>query len=93
VADGAVAGLVVGTAIGSAAQPSTVIVDDQTPAAQPAAVSAPAYGTQVVALPAGSVTKNVQGATVYQCGSVWYKPYFGSNGVYYEVVPPPSENS
>jgi hypothetical protein len=51
----------------------------------------PAYGTQVTMLPPGSVAINVNGTTEYECGPVWYMPYFGSNGVYYEVVPPPNQ--
>ena len=31
----------------------------------------------------------VNGTTYYQAGPTWYKPYFGSSGVYYEVVPAP----
>ena len=32
------------------------------------------------------VVNNVQ---YYQNGATWYRPYFGSAGVYYEVVPAP----
>jgi hypothetical protein len=28
----------------------------------------------------------VQAGERYQCGSVFYQPYFGGNGVYYQVV-------
>jgi hypothetical protein len=31
----------------------------------------------------------VNGGNFYQCGPVWYQPYFGGNGVYYTVVPNP----
>ena len=31
----------------------------------------------------------VNGTHYYQAGPNWYKPYFGSSGVYYEVVPAP----
>lgn len=86
-ADGAIAGLAVGAAIGSAAsQPSTVVVDNTTVVQPPPAFPA---GTKVTVLPEGSQVRNVDGSPIYQNGSTWYKPYFGSNGVYYEVVPAP----
>ena len=91
-ADGAIAGLAVGAAIDEASQPSTIIVDEQ-PAdtVQQPASGSPAYGTQVTVLPPGSVSRNVNGTMAYECGSVWYRPYFGSSSVYYEVVPPPNQ--
>ena len=72
---------------------ATVVV--QQPA--PVVVQQPAYytqgnlpiGTQVAALPAGSTSMVVNGVNYYQSGPTWYKPYFGSSGVYYEVVPAP----
>jgi len=95
-ADDALAGMAVGAAIGAAAsQPSTIIVEQ--PAAtvvQQTAPAATAYGTQVTQLPGGCTSQNVHGIMAYQCGSTWYRPYFGANGVYYEVVsPPPAEGS
>lgn len=90
---GAVAGMAVGAAVASAARPTTVVVE------QPGAVvvQQPAYvvqpnlplGTQVAGVPAGSRSMVVNGANYYQDGPTWYKPYFGSSGVYYEVVPAP----
>ena len=76
---------IAGVLIGAAAQPQTVIVEEQ------AAPSALPYGTEITTLPPGCVSQNVNGTIVYQCGPVWYRPLFGSNGVYYEVVPPPSQ--
>ncbi len=91
-AAGAVAGLAVGAAIASSAQPAVVV-------AQPAPVyvQQPTYvtqgnlplGTQVASLPPGAGSMVVNGVTYYQAGPTWYKPYFGSSGVYYEVVPAP----
>jgi hypothetical protein len=86
---GAVAGLAVGTAIASAAQPATVVV--QQPIQQPSYYS-PGYlavGSQVAGLPPGSNSMVVNGQQYYQSGPTWYRPYFGSSGVYYEVVPAP----
>jgi hypothetical protein len=91
-AAGAVAGLAVGAAIADANRPATVVVQ------QPAVVvRQPAYvvqtnmplGTQLAALPDGARNMVVNGAHFYQYGSTWYKPYFGSSGVYYEAVPAP----
>ena len=49
-------------------------------------------GQTVSALPASGVTStaNVQGSTYYLCGTTWFYPAFGANGVYYRVVPPPT---
>jgi hypothetical protein len=76
VAAGAVAGAAVASA--SAPPPTTVVV---TPPPPP---PAPALGSVVTTLPSGCV----QSGGRYQCGSAWYQPYFGSNGVYYQVVAP-----
>lgn len=95
-ADDALAGMAIGAAIGAAAsQPSTVIVEQPaTTVIQQAAPIAPAYGTQVTVLPPGCTAQNIHGTMAYTNGSVWYRPYFGANGVYYEVVsPPPAEGS
>ncbi|MGJ7508652.1 DUF6515 family protein [Variovorax sp. GT1P44] len=94
---GAVAGLAVGAAIADANRPVVV----QQPAVivqQPAVVVPPPVyvssgnvplGTQVAALPEGARSMVVNGVNFYQYGPTWYKPYFGSSGVYYEVVPAP----
>ena len=46
-------------------------------------------GTQVAYLPPGANSMVVNGLHYYQSGPTWYKPYYGSSGVYYEVVPAP----
>lgn len=78
---GVAAGAVAGAAVASASQPSTVVV---TP--PPAVVTPPPAppGGMITTLPSGCVSSGGR----YQCGSVWYQPYFGSNGVYYQVVAP-----
>jgi hypothetical protein len=89
---GAVAGMAVGAAIASSAQPAYVV-----PQPAPVYVQQPTYvtqgnlplGTQVASLPPGAGSMVVNGTTYYQAGPTWYKPYFGSSGVYYEVVPAP----
>ena len=91
-AAGAVAGMAVGAAIADANRPPTVVVQ------QPAVVvQQPVYpvqanmplGTQLATLPGGARSMVVNGVNYYQYGPTWYKPYFGSSGVYYEVVPAP----
>jgi hypothetical protein len=95
--DNAVAGLVVGTALGAvavgAAQPDTIVVEQpsqtviqQVPASLP-------IGTQVASLPPGSKGTNVEGTLYYQFNGTWYKPYFGGSGVYYQVVQPPAQDN
>ena len=99
---GAVAGLAVGAAVASAAAPVYVAppVYAAPPvyvAPPPVVVSQPAYvvpagmplGTQLASVPAGASRMVVNGVTYYQYGPTWYKPYYGSSGVYYEVVPTP----
>jgi hypothetical protein len=95
-AAGAVAGLAIGAmagaAIANASKPAAVYVQ---PA--PVIVQQPAYvvqgnvpiGTQLAYLPPGSNSMVVNGVNYYQSGPNWYKPYFGSSGVYYQVVPAP----
>ena len=92
-AAGLAVGVMAGAAIANAAHPTTVVVQ------QPATVvvQQPAYvvqgilpiGTQVATLPPGASSMVVNGTHYYQSGPTWYKPYFGSSGVYYEVVPVP----
>jgi hypothetical protein len=40
-------------------------------------------------LPGGCSQPTVQGTTYYLCGNTWFKPSYGANGVYYQVVPAP----
>ena len=61
-----------------AAQPAPYVVQGNLP-----------LGTQVAALPGGARSMVENGANYYQAGPTWYKPYLGSSGVYYEVVPAP----
>ena len=92
-AAGLAVGVMAGAAIANASKPTTVVVQ------QPATVvvQQPAYvvqgnlpiGTQVASLPPGASSMVVNGTNYYQSGPTWYKPYFGSSGVYYEVVPVP----
>ncbi len=89
-ADDALAGMAMGTMIATAAsQPSTVVVEQPTTVVQQVVPGAPPIGSQVAALPGVCSAINVNGVMAYQCGTSWYRPYFGANGVYYQVVSPP----
>ncbi|MCC8999622.1 MAG: hypothetical protein LM522_09005 [Candidatus Contendobacter sp.] len=84
VAAAGVVGLAAGAAIGSAAASPTVVVQ------QPVYVNAPAIGSEVFALPSGGCNSvSANGIRYYNCGGGYYQPHFGSNGVYYTVVPSP----
>ena len=86
VAGAAAVGVAAGAAVGAA---------NARAAAANAAVAtaglAMAYpiGAVYAALPGGCVSPSVQGVTYYMCGSTWFKPSFGANGVYYRVVAAP----
>lgn len=84
VAAAGVAGLATGAVIGAAAAskpapPPTVVVVQQPMA----------LGTSLPYLPGGCVNISISSGQYYQCGINWFKPYFGSNGAYYQVVPAP----
>lgn len=90
VAAAGVAGLAVGAMVGAAAAsrpapaPTTVVV--QQPAVAPAAMP---LGTTLSYLPGGCANIKISSGQYYECGMNWFRPYFGSNGAYYQVVPAP----
>jgi hypothetical protein len=91
VAAAGVAGLAVGAMVGAAAAsnkapppPATVVVVQQ-----PMAPAPMPLGTSLSYLPGGCVNINISSGQYYQCGINWFRPYFGSNGAYYQVVPAP----
>ncbi len=91
----AVAGFAVGAAVAANSAPvyvapaPVVVANPQLTYGAPM-YAAPAYiGSSVNALPYGAQSLVVNGTQYYQAGSTWYRPYFGSNGVYYTVVSPP----
>jgi hypothetical protein len=93
VAAAGIAGLAVGAMMGSAAAskpapaPTTVVV--QQPMAPPPPPAPMQIGTTLTYLPGGCVNINISSGQYYQCGTNWFRPYFGSNGAYYQVVPAP----
>jgi hypothetical protein len=57
---------------------------------EPVYVTGPAIGSEVFALPGGGCNSvSANGIRYYNCGSAYYQPHFGSNGVYYTVVANP----
>ena len=89
VAAAGVAGLAVGAMVGASAAskqappPTTVVVQ------QPMNPSQMPLGTNLNNLPGGCTSVTVSSTQFYQCGMNWFRPYFGSNGAYYQVVPAP----
>ncbi len=75
-----VVGLATGAALGAAAENAW---------SQPVAYAGPAIGAEVMALPGGCESTFSGGTRYYNCGGTYYQPHFGSNGVYYTVVPAP----
>lgn len=94
------AGLAVGAAVGSAVArantpayvvaPAPVYASPYYYPAPPVVVPAvAAVGSIYYSLPAGAQSANINGTQYYVLGSTYYRPYFGNNGVYYEVVANP----
>jgi hypothetical protein len=46
-------------------------------------------GAIYATLPSSCMVPGGLGSTYYLCGSTWFKPSYGANGVYYRVVPAP----
>lgn len=99
-----VAGLATGAIIGAAVARPPVVVAPAPVYVAPApvyvapapVVAAPVYipptapiGSVYYALPTGAQSANINGTQYYVLGSTYYRPYFGSNGVYYQVVANP----
>jgi len=62
-----------------APRPATVVVEEP-------AAAGPPPGLTVPTLPPGCKAFDVSGVHYYACGQTYYRPYFGNNGVYYQVV-------
>jgi len=84
-------GAMVGAAAASDNDQTTVVVEQPAQQQQQQVQQPIAYpiGTQLGMLPAGAQGQNIDGAIYYTSQGAWYRPYFGANGVYYEVVAPP----
>ena len=102
VAVGVMAGVAIASAAATpqvvVQQPATVYVQQPAPVyieqAPPVYAPPPVYatqgnmplGSQVALLPPGAAPAVVNGETYYRSGPTWFKPYYGSAGVYYQVV-------
>ena len=87
-AGAAAAGMVVGAAVASSAASANTAA--ATSAAYSAGVAAGyAMGAVYATLPAGCSPGTVNGKNYYVCGSAWFQPAYGANGVYYRVVAAP----
>ena len=92
---GLAAGAMIGSAVARANQPTYVVAPTAVYpapyyAAPPVVVPlAAAIGTIYYSLPLGARSANINGTQYYVLGNTYYRPYFGSNGVYYEVVANP----
>ncbi len=81
----AAAGAVVGAAAGAAAA-STSATNVTVVTGAPATY---VMGTNYATLPGGCTQNSVGGSTYYLCGTTWFQPSYGANGVYYRVVGSP----
>ena len=73
-AAGAAVGVATTAAVAAANRPATVVV------------APPALGTMVPALPGGCGEINTGNAMVYNCSSVYYRPYYQGTTLVYQVV-------
>jgi hypothetical protein len=97
------AGLAVGASIARANQPVVVAPVYTTPYYVAPTYVAPTYvppppvvvppsapiGSEYYSLPPGVQAANINGVQYYVLGTTYYRPFFGSNGVYYQVVANP----
>lgn len=81
---GGIVGAAAGLALAGAAGPPPVYV-------APAPVYAPpAIGTVLPALPEDCVeVPNYSGGALYNCGNIYYQPFYEGTSLMYEVVPAP----
>jgi hypothetical protein len=93
---GLATGAMIGSAVARANTPTVVVAPTPVyPApyyyAAPPVVVAPAapVGSIYYSLPPGVQSANINGVQYYVLGGTYYRPFFGSNGVYYQVVPNP----
>jgi hypothetical protein len=78
---------VVATAV--AKPPSTPPPPPSAPHPPPVTTPLPIDSTMWV-LPSGCLRLSVKGETIYQCGPSWLKQQQSDQGLYYQVVPPPT---
>jgi hypothetical protein len=92
-----IAGLAVGAAIAKNNQPTVVVAPAPvyvtpvyvTPPPPVVVVPTAAVGSIFTTLPAGAKSVSINGTQYYVLGTTCFRPFFGNNGVYYQVVPNP----
>jgi hypothetical protein len=82
---GVAAGAAIGAAGASAASANAYAAGVAAGAAAPVYAVGGVYPT----LPGGCQATPTPSGTFYACGSTWFSPAYGANGVYYRVVPAP----
>jgi hypothetical protein len=88
-AAGAAVGMAAGAAVASANTAAATSSAYSAGYAAGATNTAYAMGAIYATLPAGCAGSTVAGTTYYHCGTTWFQPSYGANGVYYRVVPSP----
>jgi len=88
---GLAAGAMIGSAVARANTPTYVVAPQPVVYGAPPVYVAPGapIGSIYYSLPAGAQSANINGVQYYVLGGTYYRPYFGNNGVYYEVVTNP----
>ena len=93
---GLATGALIGSAVARANTPAVIVAPTPVYAspyyygAPPVVVPAAApVGSIYYSLPPGAQSANINGTQYYVVGNTYYRPYFGNNGVYYEVVANP----
>jgi hypothetical protein len=88
---GLAAGAIIGSSIARANTPTYVVGSAPVVYAPAPVVLAPSVpiGSIYYSLPYGVQSANINGVQYYVLGGTYYRPYFGNNGVYYQVVPNP----
>jgi len=75
-AAGAAVGVATTAAVAAATRPSSTTV----------VVQAPAIGSTVGVLPGGCAAVSAPGTVIYNCNSVYYRPYYQGTSLVYQVV-------
>jgi outer membrane usher protein FimD/PapC len=75
-----------GAAVGVATTAAVSAATRPEPTNTTVVVQAPAVGTMVPALPGGCSTISTGGAMIYNCSSVYYRPYYQGTTLVYQVV-------
>jgi hypothetical protein len=78
-----------GAAVGVATTAVVAAATRPAPTTTTVVVQAPAVGTMVTTLPGGCSSVSSGGTTIFNCSSVYYRPYYQGTQLVYEVVTHP----